>query len=275
MCQDGYFRDEPYVELYRRPKEARSVPTIYALSIPPLFRPLFLQFVALLVKGEIDERSKTPDIEQAGIGYAGKQRSPILWGFYRMEQNNVMKRIIFAIFIALVFCLGASAQSGLGSIRGFVVGGIHNDSSLAGVNVELRAIENHSHTESVSKYVTDGDGFYEIEVSFGYYLLTISAEGYVTYQTKVFIPSSRRLEWGTMLEKSSKRPEKPKPVARPWKSRREKSPDRVNPNFIHVYPCLFLSIFTNDPDLSSSSVIVVRSSASCSVIAPQLIARRK
>ena len=116
-----------------------------------------------------------------------------------------MKKLLFAVFAAIVLTISAPAQSGVGAIRGFVVEGIRNGSSVKGANVELRAIENHSGTKTIENRVTDRDGFYQIDVSFGYYLLTIKAEGYETYQTKVYIPSSRQLEWGTMLEKAGKK----------------------------------------------------------------------
>lgn len=93
-----------------------------------------------------------------------------------------------------------SAQSGTGTLKGFVASGIKSGSAIDAV-VELRAIQNWAETDQVETAQTKG-GYYEIQVSFGYYLLTISAEGYETYQTKVLIPSSSTLNWGTILEKS-------------------------------------------------------------------------
>ena len=98
-----------------------------------------------------------------------------------------------------VFSLSSSAQSGVGRLKGFVANSIKNGSAM-GATVELRAIENWSGTKPLNTMQTKA-GYYDFEVSFGYYLLTISAKGYKTYQTKVFIPSSSTLEWGTILEK--------------------------------------------------------------------------
>ena len=111
-----------------------------------------------------------------------------------------MKTILLTIFATFILSLSISAQSGSARLKGFVASGIKNGSAIA-ATVELRAIENNSKTKSVDTVQTKG-GYYDIEVSFGYYLLTISAKGYETYQTKVLIPSSSTLNWGTLLEKS-------------------------------------------------------------------------
>ena len=112
-----------------------------------------------------------------------------------------MKNTIVAIFATFILTMTISAQSGTGRLKGFVASGIKNGSAID-ASVELRAIENNSKTKSVDTVETTG-GYYDISVSFGYYLLTISAKGYETYQTKVYIPSSSTLNWGTILEKST------------------------------------------------------------------------
>jgi hypothetical protein len=119
-----------------------------------------------------------------------------------------MKNILLAIIATFILSVSISAQSGAGRLKGFVNNSIKNDGITIDATVELRAIENNSKTKSVHTVQTK-DGYYDIEVSFGYYLLTISAKGYETYQTKVLIPSSSTLEWGTLLEKS--KPQKGKP----------------------------------------------------------------
>lgn len=113
-----------------------------------------------------------------------------------------MKKIIFVIFAGLFLSFTAFAQSGTGRLKGFVANDIRSDSAID-ATVKLRAIRNHSRTKEVETTKTTG-GYYDLEVSFGYYLLTISAKGYQTYQTKVYIPSSSILEWATILEKDSK-----------------------------------------------------------------------
>jgi hypothetical protein len=117
-----------------------------------------------------------------------------------------MKKILLTICVVFILSLSASAQSGTGTLKGFVASGIRNGSAID-ATVELQAIENWSGTNQVETIETKG-GYYEIQVSFGYYLLTISAKGYKTYQTKVLIPSSSTLEWGTILEKSEPRKRK-------------------------------------------------------------------
>lgn len=111
-----------------------------------------------------------------------------------------MNKILLTIFATFILSLSISAQSGSGSLKGFVASSIKNGSAID-ATVELRAIKNWAKTDSVDTMETKG-GYYEFQVSFGYYLLTISAKGYETYQTKVLIPSSSTLEWGTILEKS-------------------------------------------------------------------------
>ena len=111
-----------------------------------------------------------------------------------------MKKIILTIIATLILSLSVFAQSGTGTLKGFVASGIRNGSAIT-ATVELRAIQNWARNQSVETVEAKG-GYYEFQVSFGYYLLTISAKGYETYQTKVLIPSSSTLEWGTLLEKS-------------------------------------------------------------------------
>jgi hypothetical protein len=112
-----------------------------------------------------------------------------------------MNKILITIFATFFLSLSVSAQSGKGALKGFVASSIKNGSAID-ARVELRAIENNSNTKSLD-IVQTKDGYYDIEVSFGYYLLTISAKGYKTYQTKVYIPSSSTLNWGTLLEKTT------------------------------------------------------------------------
>jgi hypothetical protein len=118
-----------------------------------------------------------------------------------------MIKIISTIITTFILSFSVFAQSGTGTLKGFVASSIKNGSAID-AKVELRAIENWAKTNQVETVQTK-DSYYEIEVSFGYYLLTISAKGYETYQTKVYIPSSSTLEWGTILEKS--KPQKRKP----------------------------------------------------------------
>ena len=111
--------------------------------------------------------------------------------------------MIFSVIAIFILSLSVFAQSGQGVLKGFVTAGIRDSSAIA-ATVELRAIKNWSKTESVET-IEAKDGYYEFETSFGNYLLTISAKGYEPYQTKVFIPSSSTLSWGTLLERTKSR----------------------------------------------------------------------
>ena len=112
-----------------------------------------------------------------------------------------MKKIILTIFATFILSVSISAQSGSGSLKGFVASSIKNGSAIT-ATVELRAIQNWARNQSVETVEAKG-GYYEFQVSFGWYLLTISAKGYETYQTKVLIPSSSTLNWGTILEQAT------------------------------------------------------------------------
>ena len=112
-----------------------------------------------------------------------------------------MKKL-FSLFIASLILSGnCSAQSGLGGLKGFVTSSIKNGSTINKATVILTAIENNENTKTITKALTDQNGQYKFEVSFGFYKLTILAKGYKTYSTTVFIPSSTWLEWGTLLIK--------------------------------------------------------------------------
>ncbi len=117
-----------------------------------------------------------------------------------------MKKIILTIFATFILSLSVSAQSGAGRLKGFVASGIKNGSAIE-ATIELQAIENNSKTNFVDTVQTK-DGGYDFEVSFGYYLLTISAKGYETYQTKVDIPSSSTINLTTILNKSTPKVDK-------------------------------------------------------------------
>jgi hypothetical protein len=110
-----------------------------------------------------------------------------------------MNKFLLAIIATFILSVSISAQSGAGRLKGFVASGINNGSA-SNATVELRAIENNSKTNFVDT----------VQTKDGYYLLTISAKSYETYQTKVYIPSSSTLEWGTLLEKSKLRKAKPR-----------------------------------------------------------------
>ncbi len=95
------------------------------------------------------------------------------------------------------------AQSGKGYLKIYVkCGEVRNDGCVvSGAKVILRPIENWSKSTADVVSETDRDGYSSTAVSFGEYELIISAEGYDTYQTTVYIPSSKKLEWAVRLRK--------------------------------------------------------------------------
>lgn len=108
-----------------------------------------------------------------------------------------------SLSLVLVLSLSVYAQSGRGSISGLVCSRVGND-PLAHAKIELQAIETiSSRTNQDRSTIADNNGLYEmLQVTMGEYWLTISAAGYETYKTKVFIPSDGHLVWGTVLRKN-------------------------------------------------------------------------
>lgn len=115
-------------------------------------------------------------------------------------------RVKFLILCCLPFLVSSIsfAQSGKGYLKVYVkCGEIRNDGCVVpSAKVILRPIENWSKSTADVVSETDQDGYASTSVSFGEYELIISAEGYRTYQTTVYIPSSKKLEWAVRLHKA-------------------------------------------------------------------------
>jgi hypothetical protein len=108
---------------------------------------------------------------------------------------------ITALAVVLTASISVSAQSGRGSMSGYVTSRVGNG-GVPKVKIEIEPIETISSRATSRTAVTDDNGLYEmLQVTMGEYLLKISAEGYETYQTKMFIPSDGHLMWGTLLHK--------------------------------------------------------------------------
>lgn len=112
-------------------------------------------------------------------------------------------RILLLLCLAFFAVANSFAQSGLGAIKVYVkCGRIGNDGCVvADAKTILRPIENWSKSTEDIVGKTDKDGYFSQTVSFGEYKLIISANGYKTYQTTVYIPSSKNLEWAIRLHK--------------------------------------------------------------------------
>jgi hypothetical protein len=106
----------------------------------------------------------------------------------------------------LLCCAVASAQSGRGSMRGYVdfEGISYNDmpASKVRARVELRGIGEYN-GGLLYKVETDEHGLYNFgSIGLGEFKLTISAPGYTTYETTLLIPSDFTCNLATALKKA-------------------------------------------------------------------------
>lgn len=128
-------------------------------------------------------------------------------------EEKIMRVKLLILFCLLFFTATISfAQSGKGYLKGFVkCGKIGNDGCVvAKAKIVLRPIENWSKSTADVISETDKDGYFSTSASFGEYELIISAEGFQTYQTSVYIPSSKNLEWAIRMHKVEKNSAKTK-----------------------------------------------------------------
>jgi hypothetical protein len=116
-------------------------------------------------------------------------------------------RALAAVAASLLLCCAvASAQSGRGSMRGYVdfEGISYNDmpASKVRARVELRGIGEYNGGQFY-KVETDEHGLYDFgSISLGEFKLTISAPGYATYETTLLIPSDFECRLATALKKT-------------------------------------------------------------------------
>lgn len=122
-------------------------------------------------------------------------------------------KILFLLCLLFFTATISFAQSGKGYLKGFVkCGKIGNDGCVvANAKIVLRPIENWSKSTQDVVSETDKDGYFSTSASFGEYELIISAEGFQTYQAKIYIPSSKNLEWAVRLHKVERNSAKTKP----------------------------------------------------------------
>ena len=121
-----------------------------------------------------------------------------------------MKKLNLLILLCLLTfgVVSANAQSGSAGLKVFVkCGKVRNDGcSVSNAKVTLRPIEVWSKsTKTVEMTVDSDNGYYSAEVSFGEYELIIVANGFETYRTTVYIPSSNFLEWAVRLHEIKKK----------------------------------------------------------------------
>jgi carboxypeptidase family protein len=121
-----------------------------------------------------------------------------------MTSVRIKLKLAAILVLASFCCTLASAQSGRGSMHGYV--GFEDLSYLevaekkVHASIELRGNTEFNHEVYTAK--TDEHGSYDIKsVPMGQYLLKISAPGYHSYQTELYIPSDFNCSLAVMLKK--------------------------------------------------------------------------
>ena len=121
-----------------------------------------------------------------------------------MTSVRIKPKLAAILLIASLGCALALAQSGRGSMHGYV--GFEDLSYLevaekkVHASIELRGNTEFNHEVYTAK--TDEHGSYDIKsVPMGQYLLKISAPGYRSYQTELYIPSDFNCSLAVMLKK--------------------------------------------------------------------------
>jgi hypothetical protein len=109
--------------------------------------------------------------------------------------------------LAACLCVLALAQSGRGSMHGYV--GFEDLSYLevaekkVHASIELRGNTEFNHEVYTAK--TDDHGSYDLKsVPMGQYVLRISAPGYRVYQTEIYLPSDFNCSLAVMLKREKK-----------------------------------------------------------------------
>jgi hypothetical protein len=108
------------------------------------------------------------------------------------------------LMLASICCVLASAQSGRGSMHGYVA---FEDLSYLEVaekrvhaSIELRGNTEFNHGVYTAK--TDEHGSYDMKsVPMGQYVLKISSPGYRDYETEIYLPSDFNCSLAVMLKK--------------------------------------------------------------------------
>jgi hypothetical protein len=121
-----------------------------------------------------------------------------------VEEKIMRVKTLLLCCLAFLSSSISFAQSGKRYLKVYVkCGEVRNDGCVVpSAKVILRPIENWSKSTADVVSETDQDGYASTSLSFGEYGLKISAEGYKAYQTTVYIPSSKNLEWAVRLHKA-------------------------------------------------------------------------
>ena len=129
------------------------------------------------------------------------------------DRSSAARRVIGSFFFLVLVGASISAQSGRGSMHGYVA--FEDISYLDVKTLGIRAtVELRDPARSdVVVYTTrtDEHGLYDFgAISMGIYLLRISATGHMPYQTEVYIPSDFIGNLATMLRRAPGSGDKPK-----------------------------------------------------------------
>ncbi len=115
---------------------------------------------------------------------------------------------LLILFFLLSFgIISANAQSGSAYLKVFVhAGRIGNSStSLEDVKVIMRPLDVWSGNKKSIAAKSENTGYYSFGGSFGEYELTVSAKGFQTYRTNVYLPSSVSYTFGVRLHEIKKK----------------------------------------------------------------------
>jgi hypothetical protein len=106
--------------------------------------------------------------------------------------------------VLLALCGASQAQSGRATLHGWV-----NFENVAYVDKQpVATVRLRQEAEPNASYdaKTDEHGFYDFNVpSMGRFVLTISAQGYETYTTEVYLSSDVMANWPIQLKASARR----------------------------------------------------------------------
>lgn len=121
-----------------------------------------------------------------------------------MTLIRIQPKLAAILLLASLGCALALAQSGRGSMHGYV--GFEDLSYLevaekkVHASIELRGNTEFNHGVYTAK--TDEHGSYDLKsIPMGQYVLKISSPGYRSYQTEIYLPSDFNCSLAVMLKK--------------------------------------------------------------------------
>jgi hypothetical protein len=121
----------------------------------------------------------------------------------KLPRKNILLAAAVALLMGL-YCAAALAQSGRGSVHGYVafedLSYIEVGEKNVHATIELRG--NTEFNQGVYTAKTDEHGSYDLKsIPMGQYILKISSPGYRAYQTEIYLPSDFTCSLAVMLKK--------------------------------------------------------------------------